>query len=86
MISAESSGGVSSSTFFTWSTMRVTDWFMASAACAVVIVRFFGRPVSISRPRISISSLRASGNAAPMFILISSAVRSPIIMLNSRFT
>ena len=44
-----------------------------------------GRPVTMSRPRISISSLREPGNTVPILILIFSDVRSPIKSLYSRF-
>ena len=40
-----------------------------------------GRPAIRSRPRTSMCSSRSSGRAAPIWILTSSAVRSPIMRL-----
>jgi len=52
----------------------------------LVTMTVFGRPEIWSRPRTSIASSFCSGTALPIVILISSAVRSPIVRLWRRFT
>jgi hypothetical protein len=49
-------------------------------------VMVLGRPLTRSRPRISVLGSSGSGNAEPMAILISSEVRSPSISEYSFFT
>ena len=54
---------------------------MASMTSDEVIGIVRGRPAIRSRPRTSIWSSRSSGSAVPIWILTSSAVRSPIMRL-----
>jgi hypothetical protein len=80
-MSAESSGGVCSSAMRTASMIVATGSARDSRISSSEIVIVFGTPSTRSRPLISIVSSSSSGNAEPILILISSAVRSPISRL-----
>ncbi len=78
IISADSSGGVSSSVFLTASSTRESGSTIASRISAEETVTFSGRPLSRFLPLISIESSFSLGNAEPIVSLTFSAVRSPI--------
>ena len=59
---------------------------MASRTSGLERITVFGRPVMRSRPRTSALTSSSMGQADPMAILISSAVRSPMAMPYSRRT
>ena len=86
MTSAESSGGISSST------ERITPTTPASGSCSAVAISFEvtvtvrGMPLTWSRPRSCVRSASSTGSAEPMAIFRSSAVRSPMIRLWRRLT
>ncbi|MNV56410.1 hypothetical protein D3C71_1486930 [compost metagenome] len=86
IMSAASSGGHFSRVTLTASIMAFTVSFSASEISSEVMVSVLGRPVTRSRPRISIVSAFSSGSAEPMSILSCSAVRSPTIRLYWRLT
>ena len=75
--SPESSGGVWSKVVLTASTMEVTGTSMALRISSLATTMVLGRPETRSRPRISACGSSGIGNAEPINILISSAVRSP---------
>ena len=79
MTSPESSGGHLSRVVFTASTMALTGSSMALRISSALTTIVFGRPETRSRPRISACGSSGIGNAEPIAILISSAVRSPSI-------
>ena len=83
MMSADSSGGVSSSVSLTVSTMALIGSEMASRTCSEVMTVLRGRPVMRSRPRISMKVSCSSRSADPMVILQSSAMRSPMSRLKA---
>src|SRR6266568_4743658 len=76
--SPASSGGQRSSVALTAPTMRAIGTAIALRNSSPAIVTLRGKPVPISRPRISARLGPATGNAEPTAILSSSAVRSPI--------
>src|SRR3954471_20499461 len=86
MTSPESSGGVLSRVVLTASTIWLTGSSIALRISSELTTMVFGRPVTRSRPRISACGSSGAGNADPIAILISSAVRSPSIRLYSFFT
>jgi hypothetical protein len=69
-------------------TMAARASEIASLTSGEVMVRVLGRPSMVSRPRISMeSSLPLTiGRALPIWSLISSAVRSPMMRLWRRRT
>ena len=81
MMSELSSGGVCSRTVRTAATSCWSGISIASITSDDVIGIVRGRPAIRSRPRTSIVSSRSSGSAVPIWILTSSAVRSPTIRL-----
>src|SRR4051794_15218424 len=81
MMSLDSSGGVFSSTPRTAVTICWRGVSSASITSELVSGMVLGKPAMRSRPRTSMCSSRSSGNAAPIAIFTSSAVRSPIIRL-----
>ena len=82
MMSDASSGGVLSNVLRTASTMLATGSAIPVQTWFALIVRFLGRPLIKSRPRISMVSGLSTNMAVPNVILICSAVRSPISRLN----
>ena len=86
MMSPESSGGVRSSVVLTASTIALTGSSIARRISSAVTTTVRGRPVTRSRPRISACGSSGLGNAEPIAILISSAVRSPSMREYSFFT
>ena len=82
IISAASSGGACSSVFLIASITCSNGAEIASLISSLVTVIFSGRPVSRFLPLISIvGSFSSVLNAEPIFVLTSSAVRSPISRL-----
>ena len=81
LISAESSGGVLSSTECTASAMAETGSESASSISSEVTSMVFGSPEIRFLPLTSTLSCSSLGNAVPAFIFSSSAVLSPIIIL-----
>ncbi|MNC76615.1 hypothetical protein D3C75_1283710 [compost metagenome] len=81
IISAASSGGHFSRVTFTASTMLFTVSARASATSREVTAMVFGRPLTRSRPRISMDSARSPGIAEPISSFICSEVRSPMARL-----
>ena len=76
-----SSGGQRSRVIRMDSKMLVSGSCNASRISSERMVNVLGRPELKSRPFTSMVNSCSSGNAEPMRILISSAVRSPIIKL-----
>ena len=70
----------------TESTMALTCSSMASRTSSGERMTVLGRPLISSRPRTSAFTSSRTGDAEPMAILISSAVRSPMAMPYSRRT
>jgi len=79
MTSAASSGGVRSRVFLTASTIWLTGSSIALRISSAPMVIVLGRPLTRSRPRMSVVGSSGRGNAEPRLILICSAVRSPSI-------
>src|ERR1022692_964469 len=77
MTSPASSGGHLSSVVLTASTIRFSGSSIARRTSSAEISVVFGSPLTRSLPRISARGSSAEGNAEPIAILISSAVRSP---------
>jgi len=86
IMSEASSGGVRSSTVFTFSAMVPRLSPSASVTSCEVRVMMRGRPATWSRPRTSMVSGSSSFMALPMVILTSSAVASPMTRLYLRRT
>ena len=84
MMSLDSSGGVCSSTARTAVMIACSGCSIASVTSVEVMGMVRGRPAIMSRPLTSIVIGSSIGSAEPMAILISSAVRSPIIRLYLR--
>src|SRR3990172_172407 len=84
-MSPASSGGVSSNTLFTASTMIRTGSDSASRTSSEWRLSALGTPETMSRPLISLDSEKP-GKAVPIATLICSAVGSPINRLYFRFT
>src|SRR3990172_5374775 len=84
-MSPASSGGVSSNTLFTASTMIRTGSDSASRTSSEWRLSALGTPETMSRPLISVDSEKP-GKAFPIATLICSAVGSPINRLYFRFT
>ncbi|MNI72475.1 hypothetical protein D3C73_1284200 [compost metagenome] len=84
IISAANSGGHFSRVTLTASTIAPTVSLSASEISSDVIVMVLGRPVTRSRPRISIVSTFSRASAEPTSIFNCSAVLSPIIKLYCR--
>ena len=82
-MSAASSGGVRSKVLFTASTILLSVSAIASLISPDVKVTDLGRPDKRCKPLTSkvVLSKSSSGNADPIFILISSAVLSPTTKL-----
>ena len=83
MMSPASSGGVRSSVSLTAPTIWLTGSESASRTSAAVSMIVFGRPETMSRPRISVERPRRSSAAEPISSLTSSAVCWPISSLCS---
>ncbi|MNN34966.1 hypothetical protein D3C81_1487990 [compost metagenome] len=81
IISADSSGGVRSSTDLAAATIIETGSHSASFTSPDEIVSVWGSPLTMSRPLMSISAFMPPGRTEPIETLISSAVRSPISSL-----
>ncbi len=79
-MSAPSSGGVSSSAFFTSETMLLSGSVSASSTSLLLMVKLRGTPSERLRPLTSISRISLPGKALPISFLIISAVGSPISM------
>ena len=81
-ISPKSSGGVRSKTLCTPSMMVVAHSSKASMTSSVVMVKTRGSPVIRQRPFTSTEAFSSKGYRQPISILIFSAVRSPMRILN----
>ena len=84
MMSDASSGGVRSSVSLTALTICETGSSSASRISSLVSTTVFGRPETMSRPRISACTSSSIGYADPISSFTSSAVCWPIKSLYSR--